>query len=97
MLMERMNPHNKASAVDSPAVGLVYDPIIRKTKLKTDEKPYTFSTTGDLAHILGASPGVASKKFLFVADITLTLHKSCRAPAVWGLCASFIALCSDRR
>lgn len=62
-----INPHSKASAINSPAVGLVYDLVIRKTKLKRDEKPYAFSTTGDPAHILVAFPGVAAKKVLFVA------------------------------
>lgn len=65
-----INPHNKASAVDSQAVGLVYDAVIKKTKLKMDKKPYTSSATGNLAHIWGASPEVAAKKFLFVVDIT---------------------------
>lgn len=35
-----------------------------------DVKPYTFSTTWDLVHVLRASLKAAAKKFPFVADIT---------------------------
>ena len=70
MLMEHMkhviNPHTKASAVDSPGTGLVYNPVIRKTKLKMDENPYSFSRTEDLAHILVVSPGAVAKKIPFM-------------------------------
>lgn len=65
-----LNPHNKASVIGSSAVGLVHDLIIRKIKFKMEIKPYIFSATWDLAHILGASLSVAAKKFPFVADIS---------------------------
>lgn len=61
-----MNYH-KAAAVTCPPVSLAYDPVIRKTKIKTDEKP---SATGDQAHILGASLGATAKKSPFEAGIT---------------------------
>lgn len=58
-----INPHNKPSAIRSPAIGLVCNPVIWKTKLKPDENPYTFPETGILAHTgRGALPGASAKK-----------------------------------
>lgn len=54
-----LNPHNSAAAVNFPAVA-------RKTELENVEKPYAFSMTGNLAHILWGS----------LEGLTVPLHRS---------------------
>lgn len=96
--MNHLNPHNKASSIDPSAVSLVHDPIIRKIKLKVDVKPYTFSTTWDLVHVLRDSLIVAAKKFPFVADITGELNSVCLYMDLveHQLVGDFVVLCSSQ-
>lgn len=78
-----LNAQKKTSAIDSSAVDLVHDLIMRKIKLKMKVIPFTFSTMWDLAHIWGILWVLLLRNFPLVQALpeVLTLHASCRAPA----------------
>ena len=98
-----ISPHNKASAIQSPAIGLVCNPVIWKTKLKPDENPYTFPETGILAHIWRSFARESCKKKFTLWQSSPeglacpTSTTSCRVPACWGLLSCIIVLCSNRQ